>query len=89
MQSLLSTARNITYQRDADGEWCAAIEAVLMTVGPHWRFDGPEIVKTQRIETVRFQLSPEAAEQFAETLKTWANDAVEGMPADTKQETTQ
>jgi hypothetical protein len=76
VNQLIATARNIRhFYIEANGEIEPEIEAVLTTRGKHKEFLGPSMATAERLETIRFAMTVEAAEIFAGHLLEWAKEA--------------
>lgn len=71
---LIATARNIRHSIDGD-DVESEIEAVLTVAERHAEFCGTDMVSTERLETIRFWLTPDAARKAADNLKEWAEVA--------------
>lgn len=81
MQELIVTARNIRVflldDKDAKKPIRPEIEAVLTTLERKIEFIGAGLSNTEKTETIRFIMSPEAARTFAKSLEEWADEAEE------------
>ena len=70
------TARNISHSIH-DNELFPTIEAVLTVSDKSIEYVGGSLVNTEHTKTIRLEMSPDHARQFARNLGEWADDADE------------
>ena len=76
MNKLFSTARNLRFATDGE-KVIPLIEAVLTTKCRQLSFLGTSVGQTDVLETVRIEMTDEAARTLAADLIDWAEEAEE------------
>jgi len=81
MRQLVCIARNLSHAiattDDGEKQIVTTIEAVLTVQTRQREFLGPAIIQRDSLETIRFEMSIEAAESFREDIDKWIASAKE------------